>query len=117
MNPMKHRVFKSNRAFEKFIEEVTNSTYIPTTKSELMDMDYIELKCRLMFNMAFYNAAIVLLNEEVTNMVEMICRWDEKLKKVRTLEALLNSKHFRENYESARCNFVTILMEHLPTLA
>lgn len=114
---MKIRNFKSNRAFEKFVEEVTNSTYIPTTKDELMDMDYIELKCRLMFNMAFYNAAIVLLDEEVAKLIEDMRSWNESLTDVRTLEDLLNSKDFREEYESARCNFVTILMEHLPTLA
>ena len=113
---MKKRSLKSNRDFEKFFEEVANSTYVPTTKAELFSMDYIELKSRLMLNMVFYNAAIVLLDDEVTKMVGEICSWDEDLEDVCTLEDLLNSKDFREDYESARCNFVTILMEKLPTL-
>ena len=47
------------------IKEMKNSTYIPTTKAELIAMDNFELKCRMQLNETFYNTAIELLNIEV----------------------------------------------------
>jgi hypothetical protein len=101
----------------QYFEELANYTYIPETKEEVLSIDYFNLKALMYTNIPFFNAAIALLDEEVADMVEKICCWDKKLKKVRTLEDLLNSKHFLDNYENARCEFVTILLEHLPTLA
>lgn len=107
----------SPKKIPQYFEELANYTYIPETKEEILSIDYFNLKALMYTNIPFFNAAISLLDEEVADMVEKICSWDKKLKKVRTLEDLLNSKHFLDNYESARCEFVTILLEHLPTLA
>jgi len=101
----------------QYFEELANCTYIPETKEEILTIDYFNLKALMYNNIPFFNAAIALLDEEVANLVKNIRRWNKKLKKVQNMEDLLNSGYLGDNYENARCEFVTILLEKLPTLA
>ena len=97
----------------QYIADLSNSTYVPTTKEEILAMDYFELKILMATNMSFYNAAIALLDEEVNAMIDIARPWSRKLKKARNLEDVLNAKYFGKNYEDSRCEFASIFVEHL----
>ena len=61
------------------IKGMKNSTYIPTTKAELIAMDNIDLKNHMMLNEAFYNAAIMLLDNEVNMYIAFLKEMDDEL--------------------------------------
>lgn len=95
------------------IAELTTCNYIPTTKEELLTMDYFNLQMLMYNNIPFFNAAISLLDKEVAAMLDKMRTWDRKLKKVRTLDDVLNSKYYADTYEASRSQFLEFFLEHL----
>jgi len=94
------------------IKGMKNSTYIPTTKAELIAMDNFDLKTHMMLNEAFYNAAIMLLDNEVNMYVAFLKEMDDELADVESLDALLrHTQFFGENYEDSRTEFVSCFVE------
>ena len=94
------------------IKGMQNSTYIPTTKAELIAMDNIDLKNHMMLNEAFYNAAIMLLDNEVNMYVSFLKEVDDELADIESLDALLrHTQFFGENYEDSRTEFVSCFVE------
>lgn len=94
--------------------ELANSTYTPTSKEEILAMDYMDLKILMNLNLAFYNAAIALLEREITKLIDLIRSWDEELQKVQTLDDVLRgTQYFGNDYEDSRGEFVTVLLDYL----
>lgn len=94
------------------IKGMKNSTYIPTTKAELIAMDNIDLRNHMMLNEAFYNAAIMLLDNEVNMYVAFLKEMDDELADIESLDALLrHTQFFGENYEDSRTEFVSCFVE------
>lgn len=94
------------------IKAMQNSTYIPTTKAELIAMDNIDLRNHMMLNEAFYNAAIMLLDNEVNMYVAFLKEMDDELADIESLDALLrHTQFFGENYEDSRTEFVSCFVE------
>ena len=94
------------------IKGMKNSTYIPTTKAELIAMDNIDLKNHMMLNEAFYNAAIMLLDNEVNMYIAFLKEMDDELADIESLDALLrHTQFFGENYEDSRTEFVSCFVE------
>lgn len=100
--------------------ELKNSTYIPTSKEEILNMDYTDLKILMKYNIPFYNTAVILLDREITKQLEKMRSWgdEEELRNVQDLEDLLhNTGYFGDDYEEARKEFVTMLLDILWDLA
>lgn len=94
------------------IKGMKTSTYIPTTKAELIAMDNIDLRNHMMLNEAFYNAAIMLLDNEVNMYVAFLKEMDDELADIESLDALLrHTQFFGENYEDSRTEFVSCFVE------
>lgn len=94
------------------IKAMQNSTYIPTTKAELIAMDNIDLRNHMMLNEAFYNAAIMLLDNEVNMYVAFLKEMDDELADIESLDTLLrHTQFFGENYEDSRTEFVSCFVE------
>ena len=94
------------------IKEMKNSTYIPTTKTELIAMDNFELKCRMQLNETFYNTAIELLNTEVDMYITFLKDMYKELSGIKSLNDLLcMTQFFGEDYEDSRTEFVSCFVE------
>ena len=102
--------------FMEYLDYLTNCDYVPTTKKEIFDLSYTDFKILMSFNMPFYNAAIVLLDEEISAYIQQLCEGNDYrgLKKVKTLDdLLLHTRYFGRKYEDRRQEFVSCLSSYL----
>lgn len=101
-------------------QHMTNNACIPSTREEILNMDYMVLKILMKYNMTFYNAAIILLDREIAKQIAEMRSWEdeEELRNVQNLEDLLrNTGYFGNDYEESRKEFVTMFLDSLWDLA
>ena len=106
------------KAVEAKWEIAKTLDYIPTSLEELKQIDFFDLYIMMIQNEKFYNAAVVLCQEPIERMIriskkiaaegEIDC---EPLDDVQTLEELLNTNYFGDDYESSRREFISTLVD------
>ena len=91
---------------------IQNCTYLPTNKAELIAMNNFGLKGHMMLNEAFYNVAIMLLDNEVNMYIAFLKEMNDELADIESLDELLrHTQFFGEDYEDSRTEFVSCFVE------
>ena len=106
--------------FMKNWELAATLDYVPTSLEELKRIDYIDLKIVMEQNERFYNAAVSLGTDAIASLIgiaKKLVAEDEiecsPLDHVQTLEDLLNSGYYGEDYDSSRTEFITCFAEYI----
>lgn len=105
--------------FLKCVEYAKTVDYVPTSLEELRRIDSFEFKLMMDYNPRFYNTAIALCDEMITQMIEDAKKFMSEeyecdaLDDVNTLEDLINSGFFGDNpdYDERRYWFICTLMD------
>lgn len=94
--------------------------YAPASLEELKRIDYMDLKIIMEQNKRFYNAAVSLGTDAIACMIRTAKKRAAKgkaecgpLDHVQTLEDLLNSGYYGEDYDSSRTEFITCFAEYI----
>ena len=107
----------SHDHFLKCVEYAKTVDYVPTSLEELRRID--DLKLLMDYNPRFYNAAIALCDDMITQMIEDAKKFVSEeyecdaLEDVNTLEDLINSGFFGDDpdYDERRYRFICTLMD------
>ena len=108
----------SHDYFLKCVEYAKTVDYVPTSLEELKRID--DLKLLMDYNPKFYNAAVALCDDMITQMIEDAKKFAAEeelecgtLEDVETLEDLINSGFFGDNpdYDERRYWFICTLMD------
>ena len=103
--------------FLKIVEFAATVDYVPTSLEELRRID--DLKLLMDYNPRFYNAAVALCDDLITQMIEdakKLAAEEElecgTLEDVETLDDLINSGFFGDNpdYDERRFGFICTLL-------
>ena len=111
--------------FESNWELAATIDYIPDSLKTLKAIDYTQLKILMNQNVRFFNAAIELcavmikdlLRVERAVATELLEEGEiekddyEIIQNVNTLDELLNSGYYCDDYEDAKGEFITVLLE------
>ena len=106
------------KALEAKWEIAKTLDYIPSSLEELKQIDFIDLQIIMIQNEKFYNAAVALCQEPIERMIkaskELVAEGKidcEPLDDVQTLEDLLNTSYFGDDYESSCREFISTLVD------
>ena len=106
--------------FMKNWELAATLDYAPASLEELKRIDYMDLKIVMEQNKRFYNAAVSLGTDAIACMIRTAKKRAAKgkaecgpLDHVQTLEDLLNSGYYGEDYDSSRTEFITCFAEYI----
>ena len=109
----------SHDHFYRCVEYAKTVVYVPASLEELRRIDSFDFKLRMDYNPRFYNAAIALCDEMITQMIKDAKKFVSEeyecdaLEDVNTLEDLINSGFFGDNpdYDERRYWFICTLMD------
>ena len=104
--------------FMKNWELAATLDYVPATLEELKRIDFMDCKVVMGQNPRFYDAAIALSGDIIAHMIDvakkLVAEGEiecEPLDDVQTLEDLLHTSYFGDDYESSRDEFVSTFVD------
>ena len=111
---------------EKVRREIAKTIqYIPDTLETLKAIDYSDKRCLMQVNESFRAAALALCPNEINSLIELSKKvaidlladgeidWAEcvRVQKAETIDELLDSGYFGDDYESSLYEFLNVLVE------